>query len=333
MTRPGLYIAVVLLVVAGAFGSLWVYTADARVAFLDEDYGQWAAKLQLIRSCQVGTVAILGDSRASAAYIPHLLGLPAKNLALSGATPVETYYEARDIFKCPTPPDTVVLSFSAAQFEVIDWLWAHAARFGQLSFDDLQDIARMDQKMKTGDIYHGAFGAEPPPVIKNWLYAWHFPPYDFGSLIAARLGMRLGENQAIEEATLAADGQHVIGTPRSCATSPGWEAEQTSFTPNPLIMAYFDRLMSLLDSHSARVIMTSPPYSRMTMDKLNPEYVRQYRQFMSDLLHRYPNIRMSGPLFPVMDDCAFGDQHHLHQAGAELFSRHISKELAASMVD
>ena len=225
------------MIVAGTFGALWVYTSNARAAFLDEDYGQWAAKMQMIRTCQVGEVAIVGNSRASAAYIPHLLGLPAKNLALTGATPVDTYFEVRDILKCPKPPDTFILAFSATQFEEVTWLWNHAARFGQLTFEDLQDIARTDQDLKTNTIYHSAFGAEPPPIIKNWLYARHFPPYDFGSLIAARGGMRLAANHKIEAATLAADGQHVVGTPSQCATGAGQEVDQTSFKPNALVMA------------------------------------------------------------------------------------------------
>lgn len=323
-TRPRLYLAVFFGLLFFGFGSIWVFSAMARNAYMDSDYGQWTAKMQMVRECRVGDVAVIGDSRASVDIVPALLRpLSVKNFALTGATPVEGFYQLKRILDCPKPPKAILLAFAPRQYEEINWFWLHAARYGFFSFSDLEEVRGMEAGLGKPNLYKGAFGTEPPGAVKNWLYVNSFPTFNFASMLAAKGAGRGRDNNLIRQTTLATDGQHLEGT-AACATDPGWEAARDSFELNPLVKLYLDRLLSLAKSRGVRVDILIPPVSAMTARDLSPGYRDGFAKFLGQVVQTYPGITLIGSPFLVMDDCSFGDQHHLNQGGAEAFTRHIA---------
>ncbi|UAK25057.1 hypothetical protein [Sphingomonas nostoxanthinifaciens] len=327
------YLLVLAAVFVCAFGAVWAFTLYGRAGFLDMDYGQWTAKAEMLKSCDVGEVAIIGDSRAAAGYAPAMLGTGIRNLALTGATPVETYFQAKRIAACPRPPRVVIVSFSPRQYFEMNWLWLHAVSYGQLGFGDLQQIAADEHALHRSDLYHGAFGSEPPPPMKNWMYAYHFPPYDFASLIGAHLVGRRHENAKIEADTLRQGGQHVNGIPAKCATGLAWEATQKTFTANPLVTLYLQRMLKLFADRHIAVVFGPTPMSAASMRILDPAYAAGYRAYLMQQAAPYANARFAPDLLTTRPDCAFGDAHHLNQAGAEAFSRDYAPELGRLTAD
>jgi hypothetical protein len=328
------YLTLLMGVMLGLFALVWCWTYFARMAFVD-GYGQWGAQLQMIRSCNLAPTVVLGDSRASAAFLPRLLGFPAKNLALTGSTPIEVFYEMQEILACPNHPSTIILSLSSRQYEEINWLWESAVRNDLLSRRELDEIAKTEQELGTRYLYHGVFGSEPPPVIKNWLYAAHFPPFDFASLLRTAGVLRFAENRRGKAATLASDGQHYIGepSPNSCAPGPGWEATQSEFKPNTLILHYFDRLIELAKKRGVKLVITSTPVSKLTQEAMKPAFVSAYASLLDRYRKANDNLTVVGPLVPVLGNCHFSDMHHLNQHGAEAFSRQVGRLLTGGTAE
>jgi hypothetical protein len=74
---------------------IWLYVLAAPLAFLDPEYPYWVAKQELLQRCDLGTVLIVGDSRAAVDLIPAGLGVTATNLAVGGGEPIEAYAAVR----------------------------------------------------------------------------------------------------------------------------------------------------------------------------------------------------------------------------------------------
>jgi hypothetical protein len=323
--RPELYIRMLLLVVLLGFSGVWAFSAFAPNMFMDQDYGQWTAKMSMIQDCQVGDATIIGDSRASAAFVPAMLGQDTvKNLALTGATPIEVYYEVKKILACPKPPHVIVMSFASEQYEDPHWFWLHAARYGFFSFADLEDVRRTETELGEPTLYKGAFGTELPGNLKNWLYVNGFPPFNFASMLAAHGAGRSKANDLIRAQTLASGGQHLEGT-AACATKPGSEASLSDFRPNRLIVLYLERLVHLIDERPGTSLwVMSVPISAMTAQALVPSYRAGYVRFLDSFKREHPDVQIVGEPFPEMNDCMFGDSHHVNEHGAEAYSRQVA---------
>jgi hypothetical protein len=327
----GAYVAVFFSVLVALFGLLWAYTATQRVNFLPEESGPWRAHLDMIARCDVGDVVILGSSRANAGFVPKLLGVNAVNLAMTGTTPIEAYYEALGVYRCPHPPKVAILSFSGLDLVLTQFFWWRSARFGLLNYNDLQEIAKHAIELKYPDLYTGSFGSEPPPSMKNWLYANHFPPYDLGSLVSANFsGTRRRENIAIFKETLAQRGQHQVGREK-CGVTITFEDQNTSFKPTALHTYYLEKLLALLRQHGVKVLYISTPLDPVNLRGMTNGYARDYRAFLLRLERDHPGFRIVGPTFPSLGLCDFTEGNHLNQAGAETFSRSVAPLISAAI--
>ena len=322
--RPKLYLAVFFGLLLSAFGAIWVFSAVGRNGYMDQDYGQWTAKMEMIQQCRVGDLAIIGDSQASADLIPALLRPnDVKNFGLTGATPIESYYELQRILACPKPPRAILITFAPRQFQEVNWFWQHAARYGFLSFAEMEEVRHAEAELGPPYLYKGAFGTEPPGAIKNWLYVKSFPTFNFASMVAAAGIGRRHANQMVHDQTLATDGHHLEGN-AACAQVPGWDASQDDFQLNPLVKIYFDRLIGLAKSRGVQIFLLSPPVSQLTAKGLTEGYRTGYAKFLAQTARAHPEVNRIGSSFLTMDNCSFGDQHHLNQSGSEAFTRAVA---------
>lgn len=316
------YIGAVLGLVFGAFALLWLYTYQYRSNFLSAGYGSWRAVIEMVDRCETADVAIIGASQASADIIPDRLDLPmsVRNYALTASTPVEGYYLTRRLYRCPRPPKVAVVVYGGFDLFASSYFWERTARYGLLDFAEMQEVARTAAEVGDRELYHGSFGAEPPPTLKNMLYAIHFPPYDFKSLLAAKGGNRRRENDRLTAETLQQQGHHLISD-EPCTDSRSWEADQAAFTPSRLNVAYLDRLLALLRDRDVKVILMSAPMSNLTSRDLSARYVEDYEAFLQRVQDRHRDVTFVGPVFPTMDRCFFSDPMHLNGRGAVAFSR------------
>jgi hypothetical protein len=64
------------------FAAVWAWVVAMPLAFLDPEYPYWLAKQRMLAACDLGSVLVLGDSRAAVDVIPARLGATAANLAV-----------------------------------------------------------------------------------------------------------------------------------------------------------------------------------------------------------------------------------------------------------
>ncbi len=315
---------------AGAGGSfllLWAWIACAPLAYLDPEYPFWLVKQRMLLRCDLGQVAILGDSRAAVGILPALLPVRATNLAVGGGKPVEALAAARAMLACPHPPAHVVISIDPGHFMKPDLFWERSVRFGLMGRSDLAELAALSAA--TGDwSVHEARRTDPfPPGLRATLYAIRFPPYYFNSVVKAGGFLRWWSNQAALEQGLASRGQYYFGTDPG-SSGIALDATLETFAPAPVLGAAFDRLLVLLADRGITAWFVPMPVNEATWRATNPAVAAGFAAWLDARAGAHPNLRVMAPAAPYWPDSWFGDGFaHLNPAGAERFSRTLAAEL------
>lgn len=320
------YLAIFLSTVCLVFAAAWLYSVEGRYGFSESEYAVWQAKLDMIDRCDLGEVAILGESRASVGFIPDTFPVTVSNLALSGSGPIEAYYEWRRMRRCAQLPRKVILSYWPDLFSKLDWFWPRNTRFGLFSYADLEEIRANEASLAPGTLYRTARAGQLPPAVDNWLHARHFPSFDFANFISSGLVGRLSANRRAYQDTLAGRGHHQINPfgddPRArqvCASDA--MPMQKHFQQAPLVTYYFAKLLSEMQSEGIRIAFVQTPVSRVTERKISADYREAFQSFIrkyDGYFGQQASVRKDA--FPEIDDCDFVDGTHMTPAAARIFS-------------
>lgn len=319
------YLGAMCLCAALALGVAWVYTATQGNRFLESGYAVWHAKGTLLRECDLGDVAVFGDSRADSAVIPARLSKAATNLGFAGGTPIENYFFVKSLLSCKTRPRMLVLSFNPNAFEIVQpWLWDNAVRYGALGWNELSQVrheaARLDER--------SYFAAKPhiglDGLFRDITYSSHFPAIYFNSLIESRLVLRADTNRAKFAEVIRTRGYPSYGNGPQ-APLPAATADARPFAPLPLQQRFFDMTVAMLDRAGIDTYFLITPYSAHGAQAHTPRYMDAYLAFVRQAGARYPRFHLLQQQVPVWPDAMFVDGQHLSEPGAEAFSRALNR--------
>ncbi len=328
---PRRYLLTLAVAAALTLALTWLFVAAAPLAFLDPEYPYWLAKQELLRRCDLGTVLVVGDSRAAVDIIPARLGVKATNLAVGGGEAIEAYAAMRRALACPDPPRRVVISFDPAHFVQPDLFWDRSVRFGALDMAELADLRALSERLGDVSVLDQKRADGLPRGIRALLYAARFPSLYFNSLLKGGVLLRWWDNRAALRAGLASRGQYFFGT-RSGSSVVTIEGHLDGFTPLPVLDAYFDRLLALLAARHIETDFVATPLNASTWRAVRPALRDGFASYLAGYAARYPNFHIVGPLMPGWDDGWFGDEFaHLNPAGAALFSARLGECLRARL--
>ncbi|MDR3531724.1 MAG: hypothetical protein P4L90_14385 [Rhodopila sp.] len=292
--------------------------------FLEGGYPVWAAKQNILRTCDFGSVLVLGDSRPEAAIVPSRLGLPAANIASGAATPIENYFFARRAVSCPSAPRYVIYSQSLSSFvSANQFLWKNAARYGFIAFRDLRDIARAaaeqhDPAFGGTDTHDGLSG-----IARDLVYSSGFPSIFTASLVKARGFGRYDANIALFEHTSVTRGA-VTYTDTPIRTDVGIDAQVSSFVPSPVQAYYFDKALDLFAAAGVRVLYVAIPVSESTVRAMKPKVAADFSQFLAQHTKKFSNLVVANPTTAAWPDDLFVDGSHMNERGAAILSERLA---------
>lgn len=315
---------------AGAVGSfllLWAWIAFVPLAYLDPEYPFWLVKQRLVGACDLGEVAILGDSRAAVGILPALLPVTATNLAVGGGKPVEALAAARAMLACPHPPNHVVISIDPGHFMQPDLFWERSVRFGLMRRADLAELASLSAATGDWSVHEARQTDLFPPGLRATLYAIRFPPYFFNSVVKAGGLLRWWSNREALAQGFASRGQYYFGTDPG-SSGVALDATLETFRPAPVLDAAFDRLLGLLAERGITAWFVPMPVNEATWRAIRPEVTAGFTTWLDAKADAHPNLRIVTPSEPYWSDRWFGDGFaHLNPAGAERFSRVLAAHL------
>jgi hypothetical protein len=322
-SQPRRFLINMLATATVGLGLFWTITANFRQGFLEADYAIQAAKYRLIDDCRLAGTVVIGDSRASADFVPAELP-DTVNLGVGGGSPIDFYYVARRVLACPTPPKRVILSITIPNLVRADMFWQRTALFGFLSFADLEEIRRVARSLDDHTIYPSPTIGDYEARVEDWLYAHYFPSFYTASLLNSGIVGRLHKNLQAGAATLQSGGQHLYGTSERSDLVAS-DADIRQFRVPPILDYYLRRMLDMFSAHGTNVEFIGAPMNDVTYAALDPAVVTAYRQYLEALSHQVPNFRIDGDPVVHWDDGWFGDQSHLNEAGARRFSAQVLK--------
>ncbi len=324
------YLATLGLIGSAAFALIWAWVAMMPLAFLDPEYPAWLAKERMLAQCNLGSVLIVGDSRAAVDIEPALLPVKATNLAVGGGESIEAWSAVRRALACPQPPARVIVSFDAGHFMRPDLFWERSVGFGFLDPAEVTELRRASQQLGDASIYGMKRADGLPPRLRAALYAVRFPSLYFASLMHGGVLLRWWENSDSLRRAIAARGQYFFGTAAGC-NGVAVEGHLDHFALLPVLDWYFDRMLALLAARGIEVDFVAMPMNEATARAVRPALRDGFAAYLASYAARYPNFHIIGNVMPHWPDRLFGDAFsHLNPQGAALFSTGLGAWLSES---
>lgn len=312
------------------FGLVWVYVATMPMAFLSRDYPLLQAKRRMLDTCQLGSVAVFGDSRAVAAVMPRVIPVATSNFALSGTSPIETYFLVRRALRCSKLPKMVVIAHSVFKYASDSDYWVFDAPTGFLKLSDMRAIDRDAARLHDREIERLQPDKQIPMSLRELLYPIRFPPLYFANLVNGYVAARWRHNWDAYNDALKSSGHAFFGT------APGSddvvsEAEDRVYHTSPLIDLYFTRTLALLARYRIPVYVMTVPINRATAQRMPATLPAAFSTYLDEKAQQFSNLHIVNPIIPCWPDRYYGDGWHFNAAGAEQYSREFGKWLTRVM--
>jgi hypothetical protein len=326
------FLAWVFITFIVSFGFVWLYVATLPMAFLDRDYPLWIAKRTLLDECRLGTVSIFGDSRTMAATMPSAMTMPVENFAMSGTSPVETYFAVERALRCRVLPKLVVIAHGALKFSSDSDYWVFSARSGFLNLAQMRAVDADAARLNDNELMDMRRGDGLRPALRELLFALRFPPFYFDSLVNGYFVLRWQHNRQAMRDALQSSGHAFFGTAAG-SSELAIEAGPQRYSTSPLVDLFFSRTLSLLAKHGIPVVVLTMPINHATFARARPELGKQFAAYLRTKARQYPNLRVVGPAIPCWPDQFFGDAWHFNARGAEAYSRELDPWLRQVLVN
>ena len=328
------YCVIVILSVIAFLAPIWLWIAREPLTYLDKEYPMWLAKMDLIRTRQVGGLVILGDSRPVAGLIPARIGPGVVNLSFGGGTPIDAYYATQEIVTGTPVPKAVIISFAVDHFNGAEVFWGRSVEFGFLDLQEINEVRSRSRALKDNSI----FGVESPcdldARLEGFLYGIKFPSYYFPAFIQYTIyggDNRYAGNRKMFDLVLSNRGQGYFGSANG-STEPESDGVPKSFVPSRILDDYFNRTLAILQSRNVPVYFISMPHNAASERLYVPKVEKDFAIYLKNYSGRYPNFRILGDLFPSYPSEYFGDPSHLNKRGAILWSTYVAHLLNDSRV-
>lgn len=320
------YLAAIALAAALALAAVWAYATLRPMAFLESGYPVWKAKHEMIGACDLGALAVFGDSQADSAFIPERMPMAATNLGFAGGTPIENHYFVKRALACGHRADFVLLSFGPSALGLIQpWLWQNAVRYGMLGATELGEIrstaaAIGDPTYLEVKTREGLTGLQ-----RDIVYQMRVPSIYFNSLVEGRVFLRAQQNEAKFREVRAARGYPNYGA--GGGGLPG--AAIDAFQPLPLQQRYLEDTVAMFGKAGVPVHFLITPLSRERFGPAGQQPLDDYLAFLRRIEARHPNFRLLQDRVPLWPKAMFVDGAHLTKAGAETFTDLLARCMAA----
>lgn len=301
------------------FAVIWAYVAAMPMAFLGRDYPLWVAKEAIMDRCDLGQVAVFGDSRAVAAIMPDELGVSVSNLALSTTTPIETYFAVQRALRCPHLPAQIVIAHSPASFTHDPDFWDEAPLLRILDTSQLQDIAENATRLDPAGTVIPGLNKGLATRAREAMFALHFPTLYFPSLVQGFIALRWWHNVAALHRTEESRGQAFFGTADG-SNEVAEEGQMTSFAPPKLIDFYFSRTLAMLQARGVQTLFVPVPLNSATCHAQADAARTQFLLYLRQKSHRFPLFHLVQPPTLCWQDTLFGDRAHVNEAGAKAYT-------------
>jgi hypothetical protein len=290
----------------------------ARPYYLSEDYASWRFKFLLsdFPSDHFNPEHLaIGDCLLLAGVDPQRVDPKLYNFAISGSTPIDTYFLLKRYLDSGKNPKRVYLMFGLTHFQQADVYKEFTLGFGTLSLSEQLELLQSIRR-------YGSYGIDqtPWPIIwsKSLLTILGIDP-DILTQIRYRLfsSSHTKIDQLINDMTQTR-GQHFFPADAEQTLKPSPLVVYDQLALNPLIDFYLKKTLDLLNEKGIEAVVDFVPVNQISWELFTPTFHKQWGDFLTGLRAQYPQVSVGemGYLAPEF----FSDHSHLNQRGMEWFS-------------
>ena len=321
--NPFIYLAGMAATAALLFAVVWVWLLLKPMTYLDGAYPQWVAKDRWLQHCDLGEIVVMGDSRVAGGIIPRDLPVAVTTLAGPDGSPLDTAYIAERLAACPIRPRRVLLSLSPTRFTHVD-AWDTAIRVGLLPTATIRTIQQTGARLGDESLDDAQSHDGLPHVMRSWAYGVRFPPIYLGSLLRGMLVGRAARNQELLSKAIENKG-YIPYSAQLAWHGMALDADLKTFRPLPVLDAFFERTIALLQSAGIAIDFVTMPVNEATYDAM-PAAVRDaFISYVAGFANRYSAFRVIGNPLPRWPDAYFGDAAlHLNARGTAEMTRQFA---------
>ena len=252
---------------------------------------------------------ILGDSTASASYMPEVLSDETVNLSLGGASTMEIYYTMVEWLKNNKPPKDVFISLVDGHFNSASTFWGRTMYSHRYSLED------------SWSMLQAAIDYEEPSMVKGNYY-WDFLSYELYlpnkymvSVANAGINRRYEGNkksmtlQGIHGGRYIARGTHEVKIDGVIV--------HKGFKVKPLFDDYYKKLIRLCLDNNIRVHIIKLPLP--DQNSYTESHIQEFWAYYRELQREFPEITVEWPE-KNYEKYYFADRSHANNHGAFRFS-------------
>lgn len=307
---------------------------------------------RIVEKCDLGNFDVLGNSEANADVMPSRIGPDMRVLGLTAGTPVETYYIAKRILKCPNHPHAVLLLFnpaalgSAPMFPAPEKtaFWEEAFTVPWLNYAEIQKYSQQ---------FNATIITGPPSLfgldfrIKAILYRLNCPAY-WGLYLQHIVHLEMQpkvlkefyyKNNLLYSQTMLDGGHHFYGFRAEAGAylpdgKGGFMLDHDAYRVDdkidPFEDFYLRRTIHDLTTNGINVYYVDAPMNNFSVVHYPPDLIPIFQNYLAKLEAREPGFQVIGSGFPAWQPVLFGDRFHLNLRGSLIFSDYIRRALIAA---
>lgn len=269
-------------------------------------------------------ILCFGDSLIKLGIVPRVLenrlGWTAHNFAVLGGQAPTSYFLLRRVLERGHRPRALIINFSPLLLAMnprvnLEW-WSHLAD-GRERLELLQ--RSRDPSMIASMTVQGAIGSWSARDTVRW-----------------SLGLEAGQDTSIADDPRVFErnwrmnrGAQVAPrrfVPIAGALPRPYESDRWRWRPHPVHDFYVDRFLSLAEAHRIPVYWVVTPAVSSWLDRNDGVgTIGAYRQFIRDLLPRFPGLIVLDAQDVGWDRSAFRDPIHLNRDGAARLSLSVAE--------
>lgn len=263
---------------------------------------------------------IIGDSRAKSSVLPAILHEDTYNIAIGGATPIETYYAVRNHIEKNGAPKYAVVVFAPYHMCDID-NWDQTLYFNFLKPSEIAEIYTKAVELRDPVV---ARKGRIPEMIS---YRLRLPSKYLSQMYDADFIGNKDANREMFDSIRDDLGYLEFGD----ADGDDGETREVfheTFDYSELVVYYYEKLVDLLSDNEVSVVIAQPPINVASDEAMHVEFINGYTEFMDHIEHRrrYYNMKVIREI-PVYPNKLFGDSIHVNRKGAEVYTKELKEYL------